>query len=215
MTERIQVEASRYSRKNRYSAAKNGGLTRHQHVMNLVAEGLTNQEIAERVGISVKQVTGCKAKENTKRGTGRRHHYVRGTLAERLDAKLDKNGPVHPRLGTRCWLWLGGTTSGGDYGAIEDTRAELGRKYESMQVHRVAWALANKQPLSPDFIVRHRCDVSMCCNPEHLEPGTHADNMRDKHERGRAYNPKLADMRCGNCHERGHRRTKCPKVRAA
>jgi hypothetical protein len=34
-------------------------------------------------------------------------------------------------------------------------------------------------------IIRHRCDVVNCVNPDHLEPGTQLDNMNDMAERGR------------------------------
>lgn len=40
--------------------------------------------------------------------------------------------------------------------------------------------------LKQDEIVRHKCDTPGCINPEHLERGTHADNVHDMFSRGRA-----------------------------
>lgn len=36
-----------------------------------------------------------------------------------------------------------------------------------------------------DFHVRHKCDVRSCCNIEHLEHGTHSENMQDAYKRKR------------------------------
>jgi len=53
-----------------------------------------------------------------------------------------------------------------------------------MNAHRAVWIDAHG-PLAPGIVVRHKCDNKRCIRLDHLEPGTHADNMRDAVERGR------------------------------
>lgn len=54
--------------------------------------------------------------------------------------------------------------------------------------HRVHYCLHNNCSLESiqGLVVRHRCDNPACVRGDHLELGTHQDNMRDMVERGRA-----------------------------
>jgi len=53
--------------------------------------------------------------------------------------------------------------------------------------HRLNYAKANGLRLSDlsGKVVRHKCDNPGCVNPEHLEIGTQAENVRDMVERSR------------------------------
>lgn len=50
--------------------------------------------------------------------------------------------------------------------------------------HRAAYEKAYG-PIPKGLLVRHKCDVRACVNPEHLELGTAADNSQDMVNRGR------------------------------
>ena len=56
-----------------------------------------------------------------------------------------------------------------------------------VMAHRVAYAKARGLPLDAivGLVIRHKCDNPSCVNPEHLEEGTHQDNMDDKVTRNR------------------------------
>jgi hypothetical protein len=86
-------------------------------------------------------------------------------LAKRL-APANENG---------CILWTGAKKDGG-YGKIR-----IGDSI--FAVHRLAWEIANG-PIPKDLCVCHKCDVTSCCNPEHLFLGTFADNNADRRAKG-------------------------------
>lgn len=50
------------------------------------------------------------------------------------------------------------------------------------KAHRYAYCTAHKVPYESirGLLVRHKCDNPTCINPDHLELGTHLDNMRDR-----------------------------------
>lgn len=100
---------------------------------------------------------------------------------DRFWEKVNKEGPMHPRLGTRCWVWTASLNRGG-YG-------QLGVDYKVVRAHQFSWELHNG-PI-PDgeghhgVCVLHKCDNRACVRPSHLYLGDHQDNMEDAARRGR------------------------------
>jgi hypothetical protein len=76
-----------------------------------------------------------------------------------------------------CWIWLASSVKGTGYGQASVN----GRP---MSAHRLAWILF-RGSITSGLMVCHRCDVRLCCNPEHLFVGTGTDNMRDASRKGR------------------------------
>lgn len=63
--------------------------------------------------------------------------------------------------------------------------------------HRIAYM--SRHGLIPsgkgrlDSVVLHTCDNKLCCNPDHLRFGSHADNMADMKAKGRRKNIGLGE----------------------
>lgn len=76
---------------------------------------------------------------------------------ERVDKESDPNG---------CWLWTGVENQG--YGCWNGKKA-----------HRVSYKIAHGSGSIPmGFVLDHLCRNTICVNPDHLEPVTHAENLR-------------------------------------
>lgn len=95
-------------------------------------------------------------------------------LGQRFWAKVNKDGPVHPVLGTPCWLWTATPTPLG-YGRIRVDRQTR------RQAHVVAYELVNG-PVPDGMDLDHLCHTHddecpggpsclhrRCVHPEHLE----------------------------------------------
>lgn len=83
----------------------------------------------------------------------------------------------HEVTASGCHQWIKSRNPRG-YGHIYD-----GKRVRS--AHRVAWELANGREIPAGMEIRHKCDNRGCVNPDHLEIGTHRQNMEDRSNRGR------------------------------
>lgn len=83
---------------------------------------------------------------------------------------------------TRCWNWIANISSNG-YGIFHWGCKENGQDI-NVVAHRAAYILL-KGEIPADRLLRHKCNNSKCCNPDHMELGTHMDNMRDRDLAGR------------------------------
>lgn len=122
-----------------------------------------------------------------KRAVGRQTYC--STLC-RFWSKVDKTPGFGPS-GT-CWKWTGNTCGANrSYGTLWDGKSLV-------KAHRYSYELL-VGPIPRGHEIRHKCDNPACVNPEHLETGTHADNLhdmdeRDRRVRGEAYeSSKLTD----------------------
>ena len=78
-----------------------------------------------------------------------------------------------------CWLWTRRLNRKGGYGFVDVCQMAI-------TAHRVAWIIQNKCDVPEGLEIRHSCIASKtCCNPAHLTPGTHTQNMHDMINQGR------------------------------
>lgn len=70
---------------------------------------------------------------------------------------------------TGCWLWAAKWDSGDGYGKV---------RYEGKceMVHRLIYRLL-VGPIPAGLVLDHKCRQRICCNPDHLELVTQAENV--------------------------------------
>jgi len=128
---------------------------------------------------------GCGQKTRIAPQTSAEKGWIRGEPVRYLSGHNGKIRNANEHFWSRvdigntdeCWDWQGCASSGG-YGSTT-------LYGEKELTHRAAWRLANGQDIPGELLVRHKCDRPICCNPAHLELGTHANNAADREERGR------------------------------
>lgn len=109
------------------------------------------------------------------------HNWVTISRPVLFWKKVNKCGPLHPTLQTRCWLWTASTYVNG-YGTFW-TGSHI------TSAHRFSYILEHGFiPEGKDIC--HSCDNHLCVNPDHLWAGTVQENVDDMHAKGRNRQPK-------------------------
>lgn len=95
------------------------------------------------------------------------------SLVRRDGDMPDQSNPHYAGL-TQCWKWAW-KTKGYPIVYTDSKRGKM--------AYRISYTLF-KGEIPKGKCVMHRCDNKQCTNPDHLELGTHIQNVRDAHERG-------------------------------
>lgn len=136
---------------------------------------------------------GCKRPAPIAKYTDLKHGWVKGQskkfivghnsvvrhipAVERFWKHVNKNGPLHPVLGTRCWEWVG-ATDGHGYGAFSPDNGDT-----VVKAHRFAWFIATGNWPTPCGL--HKCDNPSCVRKSHLFEGSKTQNNADMRAKGR------------------------------
>lgn len=119
-------------------------------------------------------VDGCEKPNSRARGMCRAHHAIALRRERNPDRRETRKGGVLDRVVPDlnigiCWEWTG-QTNGRGYGLI-------GYEMKMWYVHRLIWVTL-VGPIPEGLELDHLCENQPCCNPDHLEPVTHAENTR-------------------------------------
>lgn len=136
-------------------------------------------------------VNGCVNKHSAK-GFCNLHYqrFIRNIPMEgnsKKDLLIRIIGKVVINESSGCWEWIG-AISGGDrrekykYGCMTINKKQK-------RVHRVLYEYLTGITIGNKLLC-HKCDNTICVNPDHLFIGTHKDNMRDMIAKNRDYHPK-------------------------
>lgn len=101
-------------------------------------------------------------------------------LLESLPGRIAQRIAIDEATG--CWLWTGRTSGASGYG-----RVPAGRGEPTPYAHCVVYELL-VGPIPEGLVLDHLCRVTLCVNPDHLEPVTNKENIL----RGDSFSARLA-----------------------
>jgi hypothetical protein len=104
---------------------------------------------------------------------GLKSRWPEQTIAERFWSKTIVDGD--------CIIWAAALNREG-YGMFGVKRDG---KNVMLQAHRWMYETSFGRFFNRHRVLRHICDNRRCVKPQHLEPGTHAQNVQDAIKRGR------------------------------
>lgn len=105
----------------------------------------------------------------------RRNALLPLTVPQQIDAFWKK---VKKGADNECWMWLGATCgSNSKYG-----HALFGGTLK--KAHRIAYEITFGE-IPKGMLACHKCDNSLCVNPNHIFIGTYRDNILDMIKKGR------------------------------
>jgi hypothetical protein len=97
---------------------------------------------------------------------------------EHMNTYLGRTKNIKWKEENGCHIATSHRANSGGYPTIKINKQRI-------PMHRYMYE-QHKGKIPDGMIVRHKCDNRLCINPEHLEIGTHADNVRDRVERNRS-----------------------------
>jgi len=110
--------------------------------------------------------------------SSRNEYYETKIYLEKMKTKLTRNTIIN---NNGCWIWNKSRHKQGYANVSYRGTLQLG--------HRVSYELF-KGKIPENTKVCHKCDVTSCCNPNHLFLGSQQDNVDDAISKGKYHNRK-------------------------